>query len=403
MKIEHSRHFPFKRVLVYVIVLILVLVAGYSLWLGFGPRSVNEDKQSDVSSQRVDTAATPAPKTIKFAAMGDMLAHDSVVMQARTSNGYDFTKYFDKIKPLYAGSDVVFCNPETLSSGPSFGISGYPSFNAPTEFARDLRAVGCEVINLASNHVGDKGQAALNATLDVWKKLEPLAMTGANRNVDEQNTVSYFTKNGIKVAFVAFADFSNSAVTSYGLNIYHDKDLVTRLLTEARKNADLVLVSAHWGVEDALEISNDQATAAKLFSDLGADIIIGTGPHVLQKVSKIKRADGGETLVWYSIGNMLSTQLKTNELTGGVAGWTVERSADGKISFRDLTFKATFMSYEWTPTDKAAGKLTKRNTLKLQPLQDAANETKLFDSTLSDRTAFVHRAIGDEVKVTITP
>ena len=381
----------------------ILLVAGLLAWW-----LTNQNTRKAPTSTTSNSAETIAPKIpetphIRFAAMGDMLAHDSVVNNAKTDSGYDFTKYFTRIKSLYSDADIVFCNPETLAAGSAFGITGYPTFNAPTEFARDLNSVGCNLINLATNHIGDKGQAAINATLDTWQKLPILAVSGANRDATEQNTVSYFSKNGLKVAFVAFADFSNNkAVTSYGLNSYHDGALVKKLLGEARNNADVVIVSAHWGTEDSNTVNADQIAATQLFASLGVDVVIGTGPHVLQKISSVSRPDGNTTLVWYSIGNMLSSQLKNDELTSGVAGFTIEKNA-GKILVKDITFKSTFMGYDWPVADRAAGKLETRSNLALYPLGEAAGPVTKTGTSLSEREQYVKSTLGSDVTLTISP
>ncbi len=385
-------------------VLVIVFAAGAVFaWLSrdrFFPKSTTPPPTQ--TTQKKPAPATPSVPTLRFAAMGDMLSHDSVVGNAKTASGYDFTPYFTKVRPLFQDADVTFCNVETLVSGPTYGISGYPAFNAPTEFARDLRGIGCNLLNLANNHMNDKGQAAINATLDVWDGLKPLAHAGANRSVAEQNTVRYFTKNDIKVAFVAFADFSNNtALTDYGVNFYHNDALVTKLLGEARANADVVIVSAHWGTEDSTTVNADQQRAAQRFADLGADVVIGTGPHVLQKVSQLTGSAGQKTLVWYSIGNMLSSQLQTNELTSGVAGFTVQKK-DGRVTVEKPTFKSTFMSYDWPATDRATERLSTRTNLMLYPLRDAGQEVAKFGATLDERKAFIAQTLGNEVPVTIT-
>lgn len=390
-----------RIILLLVLVIVGCLSIGVITWYVTRPA-----KPSTVSTaQKPSSAALEKPQEpqLRFAAMGDMIAHDSVVNNAKTTNGYDFTQYFTRVQNLYTGADVTFCNPETLAAGSAYGISGYPTFNAPIEFPRDLNKEGCNLINLATNHIGDKSQAAINATIDVWNALPILAATGANKTPAEQRTVKYFTKNGLKVAFVAFADFSNNkAVSSYGLNIYHDTALVSDLLTEARKNADVVIVSAHWGTEDSNTVNADQVAAAQLFASLGADVVIGTGPHVLQKVTSLTRPDGGTTLVWYSIGNMLSSQLQLNELTGGVAGFTVAKK-DGKVIVTDLTFKATFMSYDWPAADRAAGRLETRSNLALYPLANAGDQVTKFGTNLSEREAYIKQMLGTDVPITITP
>ena len=147
------------------------------------------------------STAIPAPQSLSFAAMGDMLPHDSVVTQAITPTGYNFAPYFTNTRPFYKDSDMVFCNAETPVAGESHGITGYPSFNAPKEFARDLSsAAGCNLVNMATNHIYDKAQAGIDSSRSSWEALG-VAASGANRDQAEQYSVSYVTKNGIKVAF----------------------------------------------------------------------------------------------------------------------------------------------------------------------------------------------------------
>jgi poly-gamma-glutamate synthesis protein (capsule biosynthesis protein) len=243
---------PHKRKKLFIVLgcCLALFAVGVGVWW-FALRDQQEAATTNLSS----TASGAVEKTnssITVAAMGDMLAHDSIVAQAKTADGYDFLPYFTNIKQLYESNDAVFCNPETPAAGATLGISGYPTFNAPTEFVRDLRKTGCSVINLASNHMSDKGQPGIDATIDNWEAQKPLALAGANKTAEAQQQISYFTKNDIKVAFLAFADFSNSTPPhSYSVTLYHDTALVDSLLETARKNADVVLVSAHWGTEDS--------------------------------------------------------------------------------------------------------------------------------------------------------
>lgn len=345
---------------------------------------------------------------VRFAAMGDMLAHDSVVAQAKTAAGYDFRPYFNNIRPLYKDADAVFCNAEGLTTGAQFGISGYPAFNGPTEFARDLvEGAGCNVIGLANNHINDKGQAAIDANLAVWEGLKPLAISGANRTPEEQQTVRYFTKNGVRVAFLAFADYSNNKnLSPYGVNIYHNPELVKKLITEARSHADAVMVSAHWGTEDSNTVNSDQTATAQLFADSGADVVVGTGPHVLQPLQYVTAADGRKTLVWYSIGNMLSSQLKVDELTGVIAGFTVTKQPNGGVRISEPMAQITFMSYEWSTADKAAQRLSARSNLQLRTLRGSGTAAvDMFGAqyTQAERESYVRSTLGTEAGVVIKP
>lgn len=396
MKINSTKRVIYWK---YIGSALFVLMVGLAAFKILESQSSNKQSVKLPKETSVTQIVEPALPRISFAAMGDMLAHDSVVNQAKTSDGYDFKPYFTNIRSLYESSDVVFCNPETPSAGQSFGISGYPTFNAPVEFSKDLVTSGCNLINLASNHIADKGQAALNETIVQYDKLGVLARNGANRSPEEQGKVSYFTKNDIKVAFVAFADFSNVRLpASYSVNLYHDKALAKQLLEEARANADLVIVSAHWGDEDSHAVSVAQRNVAQEMADLGADVIIGTGPHVIQPVEWIDRPDGRKTLVWYSIGNALSSQLQVDQLTGGVAKFTVIKDGED-LSISDVTFSGTLMSYEWSELDRRASRLETRRNLRLEPLSQADEGATLLGVTTEERRQKLLEWLGDDVEL----
>lgn len=399
VKLKNNRLWPI------VGALLVILALGLGAW-----QYIATQNKPNPSSEITDNPATkvtpaetkPADPIIHMAAMGDMLAHDTIIANAKTGDSYDFTKYFTNILPLYKDAGVVFCNQEGLSAGEQFGISGYPSFNAPTKFSADLQSgARCNVINLANNHMGDKGVAATNATIDVWAGLKPLAISGANKSAADQNNVSYGEKNGIKIGFIAFADFNNNTSTpGYSVNNYHDEALVRRLVAEARKNADVVIVSMHWGVEDSNTVSTDQKNQADLLSSLGTDVVIGTGPHVLQKVETLTRDDGGKTIVWYSLGNMLSSQLNIKELIGGIAQFDIKKVAN-KISISNLTFTPTYMHYEWTASQAANGDLLARKNAMIYPLADAAVplSKSLLNTTVAVQKQYVIDTLGSEVKV----
>jgi poly-gamma-glutamate synthesis protein (capsule biosynthesis protein) len=394
-----------QRKVVVLIVVTIVLLAGAG-YIVFGRGSGDKTELPSVNSSRktTDTATKPEATTvIKLAAMGDMLAHDSVVANAWTASGYDFTPYFATIRPIYQDADIVFCNQEGLSSGAEFGITGYPAFNAPTEFADGLsRGAGCNLIGLANNHLGDKSTAAISATLDQWDRLKPLAVAGANRNADEQNTLRTFEVKGVKFAFLAFADFNNNKSTpTTSVNLYHNSLFETQL-AQARSRADIVIVSMHWGTEGSTTPNADQLQQVEKLRKAGVDLVIGTGPHVLQKVEMLNRDDGGQMLVWYSIGNMLSSQLNINELTGCIAQLEIVREGDQKPVIKNPTCTPTLMAYDWTAAEKQNSDLLKRHNLTLQPLKDAgADFARLhFTETVDSRLEFVRSTLGDAVQVT---
>ncbi len=353
-----------------------------------------EVDEANPNSETQDTTADPGPpRTVRIAAMGDMLPHDTVNLRAEVGDSYDYTPFFTNVRQHIAGSDIVFCNQESPSAGEAFGITGYPSFNAPAEFSRDLEQVGCNVINLANNHIADKGQDAIDGTLDTWDALSPLAVSGANRTPSDQQKVAYFEAGGRTFAFIAFTDLSNNnEIPAHSVNMFGDS-LVRDLSREAASKADYVIASAHWGVEDSSTVTVGQENWAQLMADNGVDLIIGTGPHVIQPADKID-----DTVVFYSLGNFLSTQLTIEQLTGGIAYIEVPVEGDPTLSFMP-----TYMSYTWTADQAAAEDLLSRNNLNLYPLDDAGSriESSLFNTTAEAQIKRISDLLNQNTEVTI--
>lgn len=385
-----------------ILIFVFITVAGLIVW-----RYSTSGGTTRTNSQSKTSQTVKKPKKndniIHFAAMGDMLAHDTIISNAKTENGYDFAKYFTNIRSSYSNANVIFCNQEGLSSGETFGISGYPSFNAPVQFSSGLQSgAGCNLINLANNHMGDKGVNATDATIGVWNNLKPLGFSGANKSAADQQDVSFSEVNGIKIGFVSFADFNNNKATpAYSVNIYHDETLTRALVTKARAKADLVIVSMHWGVEDSNVVSTDQIAEVNLLSSLGVDVVIGTGPHVLQKVETVTRSDGGKMIVWYSLGNMLSSQLNIKELIGGIAQFDVTKVDAGKVNIDNLSFTPTYMHYEWTASEAANSDLLARKNAMIYLLDSATSplSRSLFKTTVAEQKQYVIDTLGSGVAV----
>lgn len=405
MKLNQKNNRNKHRIIFVVMVLLFCLIGGYVAYTAFQNNSQPDANviTDNLIDQVADENKPNREKVIHFAAMGDMLAHDTIIANAKTDSGYDFGKFFTNIKASYSEADIVFCNQEGLSSGSSFGISGYPSFNAPTEFASDLNSkAGCNLINLANNHIGDKGVGATNTTIDLWNSLKTYGVSGANKSEIDQEEVDIFELNGIKIGYVSFADFNNNNSTpGYSVNIYHNEALLMRLIKQATDNSDVVIVSMHWGIEDSNEVSTDQQAQANLLNVLGVDVIIGTGPHVLQKMQIIEGPGGHKTVVWYSLGNMLSSQLNISQLIGGIAKFDIEKTDAGDIFIKNNEFIPTYMHYEWSASDAAAGNLLTRKNAMIYLLDSAAEplSKSLFNTTVSTQKQYVKDILGSEITI----
>ncbi len=120
----------------------------------------------------------------------------------------------------------------------------------------------------------------------------------------------------------------------------------------AREMADIVVVSVHWGVEDSHNVVDGQRSLAQSFADWGADVVIGTHPHVIQEMAWVQSVDGRQVLVAYSLGNFLSAQSKPDQLIGLALAFdfVITKAPDGSngpLALENVRAYPTVTQYEY--------------------------------------------------------
>ena len=111
----------------------------------------------------------------------------------------------------------------------------------------------------------------------------------------------------------------------------------------------MVVVSVHWGNENTFEVTSLQKQLAQDMIDWGADVIIGTHPHVLQSMEYLTRADGSRGFVAYSLGNFVSAQSRAYNMVAGILDVTLTKDPQsGKTEVANVGFLPTITHYEYT-------------------------------------------------------
>lgn len=309
----------------------------------------------EVTLPIVTTTEPPVPEDsmVHLTAAGDNLIHSSIYKQAQaraTDGGYDFDFAYEHIKPLING-DINILNQETPICNDIFEPSTYPCFNSPTQLGDKMLSLGFNVFNHANNHILDRGVKGTEATLDYWASKNAI-VCGAYRNEEDMNDIRLRTQNDITFSFLGFTEHTNGLKVREGsdVKVIYTSDLETieKQITEAKKLSDVVVVSVHWGVENSHIITDAQRGLAQKMADWGADIIIGTHPHVIQDMEFIKRNDGTPVLVAYSLGNFISAQDVNNRMIGGVLDFNVRKNGvTEEITIEDVKFIPVVTHYDW--------------------------------------------------------
>ena len=310
------------------------------------------------SRPRPAPTAEPTPQpadTVKFIAAGDNLIHGSIYLQATRragGNGYDFDYAYENTEDYFDGFDVRFINQETLVND-AYPPSHYPQFSTPLALGEKVLEMGFNVIGTSNNHSYDKGTAGIKSSLEYWNS-KNVVNTGFYTG-DDSVDIKYMTVNNIKMAFLAYT-YGTNGISIYDETspyIVHPDDftVVERQVKTAKENADIVIVSCHWGWEDTNTVNDYQKTVAEKLNIMGVDVIIGTHPHVIQTVEwHTNDVNDNRTLICYSLGNFISGQSKGNNMLGGLFQFDIVKNYDlegnSTISIESPYFVPTITHYD---------------------------------------------------------
>lgn len=345
------------------ILLALLCVAAFILVGCADKIVVTNGKGNAVRGSVVASKEFPSfSKEITISAIGDILIHSPVYMDAKTEGGYDFLPMLERVKDTLEASTITVANQETMIGGEELGLSSYPSFNSPFEVGDALKAVGVNVVTLANNHTLDRGEAAIQNAINQWETID-MMYTGAYKDqLDRENLRIYETEEDISIAFLSYTYGTNGIPVPEGkdylVNMI-DKDRIAEEVVLAKEKADVVTLSLHFGNENERMPNEEQKELVQFAADQGVDIVIGHHPHVLQPMEWVTGKDGHETFVMYSLGNFLSNQQDLYQRIGGILTLSIKKTVKGdaeelevhspKFMPTYVTFSEDFTNYEVTP------------------------------------------------------
>ena len=285
--------------------------------------------QEDVPSD------TPTIQRASLFMAGDALLHGAVYKDAYRNGVYDFHYMMEEIGKAAEGYDLRYYNQETILGGTELGLSHYPQFNSPQEFGDTMIDYGFNLVSTATNHTMDFYEDGIVNSYNYWKSKENVVMDGTNMSFDEQAAIPTHEINGISYAFFSYTYGTNGIPLPEGkeylVNVYtgHVDELLDKV-RKANEMVDVVIVAMHWGTEYLMDANDEQLYLGEELSKAGADIIIGNHPHCIAPIRWY-----GDCICYFALGNMVSAQLETFQLTGAIAGVDiVKTTVNGKSTIK---------------------------------------------------------------------
>lgn len=290
---------------------------------------------------------------ITLMAVGDNLMHMGVINAGKQKDGtYNYDFLFDGISRYLEDADIKIINQETILAGNEFGFSGYPYFNSPTEVADSIVNAGFNVVLHSSNHTADMGFEGLINCASYWEKYPEVLTVGIYKEPTPEPDIPLLTIKDVTFAILNYTYGPNMEIFPEDLDLHMNflcnfdeatnrLDFTTinpRVLEDIKKAetlADIVIVCPHWGTEYTTKPSIYQEKWALQMTEAGADLIIGTHPHVIQPIEWVEAENGNQSLCYYSLGNYASTQKQSLCMLEALAWVTFHVTEDGVILSED--------------------------------------------------------------------
>lgn len=294
----------------------------------------------------------PVQNKLSLLFIGDIMGHDEQIWSAedRETHTFNYDAVFSYIKPVLSEADIAIANFEVTLAGPPY--TGYPRFSSPAALAAACKNAGIDYFATANNHAADRGTKGIISTIN---KLDSIGIphTGTFVNQTSRDSLSplMIYRNGISLALLNYT-FSTNGINVQGPAIVNmlDKNLIASDVKKAiEKNPDAVILFLHWGNEYDTIPNKTQTDLAEYFFSIGVDLVIGSHPHVLQKMVWTKRsAPDKDKFAAYSLGNFLSNQRKPKTDGGTIVRVEIEKTGSS-VKIADAGYLLTWV---YTPIEK---------------------------------------------------
>lgn len=297
-------------------------------------------------------SATPlfTSDTLTIRMIGDVMIHTRQIELAHVKDStYDFSSYFSIIRDSLEHADICIANMEFTTAGKPY--TGYPAFSAPDSYIDYLASCGIDVLLASNNHIYDKGCSGASRTICKVQSHNGLHLCGIatdSAHLSQTNPLT-IRKKGMSVSMINFTYGTNLGADRHWpkINYMSDRKRIKNGLDRA-SDSDFVMALPHWGEEYSLLPSESQRATAQWLAENGADIIIGTHPHVPQTFETVTES---KVPVAYSLGNAVSNMSAANTQMELMATIRLVRRSNGDVEMLPIRF-----TYLWCSRPGGYGK-----------------------------------------------
>jgi poly-gamma-glutamate capsule biosynthesis protein CapA/YwtB (metallophosphatase superfamily) len=268
-----------------------------------------------VKSRGPHRVLPPSDSTVTLITVGDISYSREVGRQVRAHKDLNYP--FLKVKDILKNGDITFANLESPVTPGREIADGEMVFRADPGTEKALKEARITLVSLANNHTPNFGEESLKNTFNYLKNAK-VKYVGAGNNDSSAYHPAYLEAKGTKFAFLAYSDpalvpSNYEADEKRAGTAFMNVEKMMEEVGKAKKATDFVIVYMHSGAEYTQFPSSSQIKFAHAAIDAGADMVIGSHPHVVQTMEKYK-----DKYIFYSIGNFVFDQMWSYETRQGL-------------------------------------------------------------------------------------
>lgn len=355
--------------------------------------ALQEQEEAAVQEEEV-AAAAQSVSAARIVAVGDNFLYGNVVASGKRDDGtYSYAHLYDRLRPEISGADLALITQEAPLTARDSQISGdYPYVN-PAQLGKDLASAGFDAVALATDYMALLGTDLIGNTVSA---VSPMTALGVHQ---EGGSAGYqvISAGDLRIGLVDFttpivgrttslstgdyedgyygsdgtyyvynedtgeyeAQEESSSSTAYELDLLRTQEAAAAI-SAAKQSSDCVICLVHWGDEQEAMPNEYQKQWANFFLQQGVDVVVGCGTHCLAPYG-VMSGSGRSMLLYYGLGNFVSTGNTLTKLLGGMASFTVKKTVSGgtaTISIEDYDLTPLVMHYSYQSGEFAVYKLS---------------------------------------------
>ena len=337
---------------------------------------------------------TPEPKqSVTLLFVGDVMGHSPQISSAfdEKTQTYNYHDVFESVKPLFNLADITIANLEVTLGGEPY--TGYPQFSSPDALVDAVIDAGVDVFVTANNHTVDRRKAGILRTIDVLNK-KGIPFAGSYADAQQRDTTYplMLEHNGIRLALLNYTYGTNGIPVPSPtiVNLIDTAQIRTDYQRAQQLKADEVIVCIHWGNEYQRTPSLEQLKLTRFMHNIGIRLVIGSHPHVIQRMEASFDTDSTEGRVAvYSLGNFVSNQRPRYRNGGAIAAINIVKE-NGKTRITDAAHALVWVHTPVVDGKKKYRVLPVAQYEGLSNFFDSANQ-ELFNQFVSDSRSLLDK------------